>query len=346
MWNFRLFPEQASTIGGRVDAIFFFVTGLALLFAVPVATLIVYFAIRYRRGARVERLRTVHEGRGAASTWLLEGAWIAIPFFLSLGVFTWGARIFVDMMNLPPNGQDVYVVGKQWMWKFQHPTGQTEINVLHVPVGRPVRLTMISQDVIHSFYVPAFRIKRDVLPGEYTTMWFEATETGEYHLFCAEYCGAEHSRMGGSVVVLEPAQYQQWLSERGVGGGTGAVPEEQTTGLAGTGAQTMADAGAQLFQSIGCDACHRMDGSGAGPSLVGVFGSTVELDSGQTIEADAQYIRTSILDPNAHVVAGYPPIMPTYEGQLDEEQILLLVEYVRSLAAGELSEGDQEGEQE
>jgi cytochrome c oxidase subunit 2 len=215
------------------------------------------------------------------------------------------------------------------MWKFQHPTGQTEINTLHVPVGRPVRLTMISQDVIHSFYVPAFRLKRDVLPGYYTTLWFEATKAGEYHLFCAEYCGTEHADMVGRVVALEPNQYQNWLSQHGVGGGSGAIREDAAPDELAP--QSMAQSGSALFQSLGCSSCHQMDGRGVGPPLAGVYGSEVELQDGETRVADAQYIRDSILDPNAQVVAGYSPIMPSYAGQVSEEELLSLLEYIRSL---------------
>jgi cytochrome c oxidase subunit 2 len=239
---------------------------------------------------------------------------------------------------MPANGMDIYVVGKQWMWKFQHPTGQTEIDELHVPVGFPVRLTMISEDVIHSFYVPAFRIKRDVVPGEYTTVWFEATKTGTFNLFCTEYCGTEHSRMLARVIVMDAAEYQDWISQRAVGGGTSVIAEAS----AGEGATTegeapasMADAGAQMFQSLGCQSCHRDDGSGAGPTLVGLWGQEVELEGGQTVTADTEYVRRSILDPHSQLVAGYTAIMPTYEGQVNEEELNTLVEYIRSLGEGE-----------
>ncbi len=333
MWNIPIFPEQASTVAGRVDAIFGVVTGLAIFFAVSVAILIVIFAIRYRRGVRVERLEDAAEGRKSRPTWMLETTWIAIPFLMAMGVFVWGAQIFVDIYQFPPNGLDVYVVGRQWMWKFQHPQGQTEINTLHAPVDHTVRLTMISEDVIHSFYVPAFRIKRDVLPGYYTTLWFEATQPGEYHLFCAEYCGTEHARMVGTIIVMPQNQYQAWLSQRPVGSGSvrGVIAEGTGGGMVDEGAQTMAQTGEALFERLGCSTCHQMEGTGIGPSLVGVYGEPVELEDGQTIVADAQYIRDSIIDPNVHVVAGYSPVMPSYEGQVNEEELLQLVEYIRSL---------------
>jgi cytochrome c oxidase subunit 2 len=234
------------------------------------------------------------------------------------------------MYEMPADGLDVYAVGIQWMWQFEHPTGQREINELHVPLGRKVRLTMIAQDVIHSFYVPAFRVKRDVVPGRYTTLWFEATKTGSFHLFCAEYCGTEHSGMVGQVVVMEPRQYQDWLSQRPLDL-EHPIPEHITGDTAVAEAPSLASEGESLFQSLVCANCHRMDGSGPGPSLANLFGSEVQLASGETVVADEQYIRRSIIDPNAQTVAGYPPIMPTYEGQIDEDKLFQLVAYIRNL---------------
>jgi cytochrome c oxidase subunit 2 len=300
-----------------------------------VAALIVYFAVKYRRRANVERLQTFTHGRGHGQVWILETTWIVVPFFLALGVFTWGAQIYVDLYRMPAEGMDVSVEGRQGMWKFHHATAQTEINTLHVPVDRTVRLTMISQDVIHSFFVPDFRIKRDVLPGYYTTVWFQATKTGTYHLFCTEYCGAEHANMIGSIVVMEPNQYQQWLSRMPVGNNTGPIPEEMVGGGEARQPQTMAEAGANLFQSLGCSSCHLPDGSGVGPSLVGLFGRPVELQSGETVVADVQYIRDSITHPNAQVVAGYQPIMPSFADQVAEEELTSLIEYIRSLGGEE-----------
>ena len=334
MWN-RIFPEQASTIAPQIDPIVFVETILALLFAVPVAALVIYFAVKYRASARIARYVEVTEGRGRGETWLLETAWIVVPLSLALAVFGWGARIYFNVYALPAEGMDVYVVGKQWMWKFQHPTGQTEIDELHVPVGYPVRLTMISEDVIHSFFVPAFRVKRDVVPGEYVTAWFEATKPGVYDLYCAEYCGTHHSRMLGRIVVMEANRYQQWISQRGIGSGTSAIPEDRAAPAPPSGEETpatMADAGEELFQTLGCNSCHLMEGGGVGPSLVGLWGREEELADGTTVIADMEYIRRSILDPNAQIVAGYPPAMPTYEGQIDEEELLMLIEYIRSLS--------------
>ena len=339
MWN-QLFPERASTIAGQVDLIFAVVSGLALLFAVPVALLVIFFAVRYRSSKVRDRFVDPREGRERGETWILETSWIVVLLVLSLGVFGWGARMYYDIYAMPANGMDVYVVAKQWMWKFQHPTGQTEIDELHVPIGFPVRLTMISEDVIHSFYVPAFRVKTDVVPGDYTRVWFEATETGSFDLFCAEYCGTDHSRMRARVIVMDAAEYQQWISQRGVGGGTSVIPEESggQENLAGegeSGEQTpssMADAGAELAVNLGCTSCHHDDGTGVGPSLVGIWGADVELEDGQMRTVDEDYVRRSILDPHSELVAGYPAIMPPYDGQIDEEQLLMLIEYVRALS--------------
>ncbi|MDQ5851058.1 MAG: cytochrome c oxidase subunit II [Chloroflexota bacterium] len=325
MWNIPLVPERASTIAGKVDAIFYALTLLSLAFAVPIAVLIVYFAVKYRSGAKVDRTGAPHENMA------IEMSWIVIPLGLALGTFTWSSLVFLEASRPPARSLPIYVVGKQWMWYIQHPTRQREINELHVPIGQPVRLIMSSQDVIHSFFVPAFRIKQDVLPGRYTETWFEATKTGEFHLHCAEYCGAQHATMGGRVVVMEPAQYQEWLS--GGGGGEGTGQTDQPASLAATGEG--------LFQQFGCNGCHRPDGGGAGPSLVGIFGRPQPLQGGQTAVADEQYLRESILNPNARVVAGYQPIMPPYQGQISEDQLLALIEYIRSLGTNQQTGGQQ-----
>jgi len=246
----------------------------------------------------------------------LELLWIAGPLAVSLVMFFWGAKIYAQMNNPPADSMDVYVVGKQWMWKTQHLGGRREINELHVPLGRPVKLTMTSEDVIHSFYVPAFRVKMDVLPGRYTTMWFEATKPGRYHLFCAEYCGTNHSGMTGWVVVMEPSQFDEWLSGEG----------SQESPVA---------AGQKLFQSQGCTSCHGQNGEGGkGPPLVSVYGSTVRLEGGQSVEADESYIRDSIRNPQAQIVEGFrQPLMPAYyKEQLSEENLLQIMTYIKSLA--------------
>lgn len=309
MFDFPFIPESASTISGQVDLLFYALTALSILFTFGVTVFIIFFAIRYQRGAQVNRANPPHEDTRIELTWTI------IPFFLALAIFGWGTSIFFTNSNPPADAMEIYVIGKQWMWKTQHPNGKSEINALHVPVNQPVKLIMTSQDVIHSFYIPAFRVKKDVLPGRYTTLWFEATKTGEYHLFCAEYCGAEHAKMIGTVYVLDEAEYQRWLG--------GAV--------AASGGQTMASAGEALFQQQGCISCHANEDGGRGPSLVGIFGETQELASGETITVDEAYLRESILNPQAKIVAGYSPIMPAYDGILSEEEVLQLVDYIKSL---------------
>jgi cytochrome c oxidase subunit 2 len=243
-------------------------------------------------------------------------------------MFAWGASLYFRFSTAPSHALSLYVVGKQWMWKIQHPEGRREINELHVPVGQPVKLTMTSEDVIHSFFVPAFRMKMDVVPGRYTTTWFEATKAGEYHLFCTEYCGTEHSRMIGRVVVMEPVEYEQWLSGgNGAARAPGEAPEV---------------AGARLFQEQRCMTCHGgpIGGMVLGPPLAGLFGTPVKLRNGETVIADESYIRESILNPTAKLVAGYQPLMPTYQGQISEEGVLQLIAYIRSLgqAGGQTAE--------
>jgi len=220
------------------------------------------------------------------------------------------------MKRSPANTIDIYVVGKQWMWKIQHPEGKREINELHIPIGQPVQLTMASEDVIHSFYIPAFRTKKDVVPGRYTTLWFEANKLGEYHLFCAEYCGTQHSTMIGKVTVMEPDAYQNWLS-------------------GGIGGETMVQAGERQFQQLGCHTCHKEVSGGRGPSLVGVYGKPVQLDNGGTVTADEAYVRESILNPQAKIVHGFKPIMPTFQGQINEETLIQILTYIQSLGEAE-----------
>ena len=330
MWDFPLFPEQASTVAGKVDALYFALILLSAIFAVPISILIVYFAVKYRTGARVDRTHPPH------ASMKLELAWIVIPLALAMGIFVWASSLYLEISRPPARSLQIYVVGKQWMWKFQHPEGQREINELHVPVGQPIKLVMASQDVIHSFYVPAFRVKQDVIPGRYTEVWFEATTTGEYHLHCTEYCGAQHADMGGRVVVMDPGEYQAWLSgARGPGAVAGGPEEGVPSG------RSMAATGEELFQQVGCSGCHRPDGGGVGPSLVGVFGQPQPLEGGQTVIADEEYIRNSILMPNDQIVAGYEPVMPSYEGQLGEEQLLQIIEYIKSLGTSQPQEDQQ-----
>ena len=307
MWSGTpLFPEQASTMAGRVDNLYFFLLAISTFFSVLIAGLIVFYAIRYRRRDPLSVGEVLH------GMMALEIGWTVIPFIISMVIFVWGASVFFAISRPPDETLNIYVVGKQWMWKFQHLDGQREINELHVPLGRDVKLIATSEDVIHDVFVPAFRVKADVIPGRYVTIWFRATKPGRYHLFCAEYCGTRHSGMTGEVIVMEPAEYQAWLSGGGQGG-------------------SLADAGQQLFNELACNTCHRPDAQGRGPVLDGLLGKTVTLQSGDTIVADEAYVRESILNPSAKITAGYQPIMPTFQGLVSEEQLLELIEYVKSL---------------
>ncbi len=304
--QFPLMPVQASTISGEVDHLLYFLLAVAVFFIVVIFAAIFYFAIRYRRRSDAELPEPVH---GSVP---LEILWSVIPFGLTMVMFTWGASLYFRMNRPPDNAVQIYAVGKQWMWKLQHMEGQREINELHVPVGRPIKLTMTSEDVIHSFYVPAFRVKQDVLPGRYSTIWFQPTKPGKYHLFCAEYCGTKHSGMTGWIYVMEPQEYQAWL-----GGGAAAG--------------SLADNGQKLFQDLACANCHKLDGTGRGPNLAGQFGRTIQLSSGGTVAFNEDYIRESVLQPAAKVVSGYQAIMPTFQGLVTEEGLVQLVEYIKSL---------------
>ncbi len=303
--NFPLWPDRASTTAGSVDALYIFLLIVTALMTALIFTAVIYFAARYRRrpGVLAEQI----EGSTP-----LELTWSIIPLFVFLAIFGWGAVVYFKGRTPPRDSTEVYVVAKQWMWKLEHAEGQREINELHVPVGRDVKLIMTSQDVIHSFYVPAFRMKQDVLPGRYTVEWFRATKPGTYHLFCAEYCGTTHSGMIGSIIVMEPAQYEAWMS----GGTTGPLSAT----------------GEKVFAELGCVTCHRSDTQGRGPNLQGVFGKPVLLEDGRTVTADENYVRESILDPGAKIVNGFKPVMPTFQGLVSEEQLNALVAYVKSLS--------------
>jgi cytochrome c oxidase subunit II len=307
MWSGTpLFPESASTMSGRVDTLYFFLLAIATFFTILIASLIILYGIRFRRRVPDSIGRAIVGGAG------LEIAWIVIPALITVVIFVWGASVFFAMSRPPDETLNIYVVGKQWMWKFQHLDGQREINELHVPVGRAVKLIMTSEDVIHDVFIPAFRLKADVVPGRYTHIWFQATKAGRYHLFCAEYCGTRHSGMIGQVVVMEPVEYQTWLS--------GGVAEG-----------SLASRGGKLFADLTCNSCHRPDAQGRGPVLVGLFGKAVTLQNGETVAVDEAYVRESILQPSAKIAAGFQPIMPTFQGIVSEEQLLELVEYVKAL---------------
>jgi cytochrome c oxidase subunit II len=310
-----LFPPRASEMARDIDLLFFTTLGVLIFFSSLIAILIFYFMVRYRRKSPSQ---VGKEPQG--NTMLLEAAWIIVPLIISLVIFAWGAQIYFAAARPPSDAKQFYVVGKQWMWKVEHPSGKREINELHVPRGQAVKLKMTSEDVIHSFYIPARRVKADVVPGRYTTLWFNADTVGTYHLFCSQYCGAEHSRMVGRVIVMEPTQYELWL------------------GGANTGAPASIPAGEELFVSKSCNTCHRPETAARAPMLWGLFGKNVLLRDGQTTTADETYIRESILNPAAKIVDGYQPIMPTYRGQLSEEEIIQLIRYIQSLKSNAVDE--------
>ena len=311
-----LFPPSASTAATHLDRLMLALTLLMSTVIIIVGALLVVFCIRYRRGARMPRANAPSRSRR------IELIWSTGPLLVFLGIYAWAAHDFLELARVPADAMPVFVVAKQWMWKLEHANGRREISELHVPVGRPVRLTMTSQDVIHSFYVPAFRIKQDVVPGRYTTLWFEATQTGEYDLFCAEYCGTQHSLMRGRIVVMSPADFAAWLDR-------------------GTQQPSMAQRGFALFRSYGCDGCHGANSSVHAPKLDGVAGRTVALADGRNITADDTYLRDSILLPARDVVAGYAPIMPSYAGQIDEADLMAIIRYLDEGAATQGDEDEQ-----
>jgi cytochrome c oxidase subunit 2 len=311
MGRLSLFPPQASTTAAEVDALYIFVIGVSVIMTVLIFFCVFLFALKYRRRDPGERPKPIH---GSIP---LEIGWSVIPFAIMLVMFAWGTELYYKNYTPPANTYDVYVTGKQWMWKIQYPDGQREINELHVPTGRPVKLTLASEDAIHSLYIPAFRIKHDVVPGQYETLWFQATTPGRYHIFCAEYCGTGHASMGGWVTVMDPASFENWLA----GGSSGG---------------SMKDRGEALFTQYGCATCHAPDGSGRGPSLQNVFGRPVQLEDGHVMTADEAFVRESILNPSAKVVVGYTrDIMPVFQGQISEESLLQLIVYIKSLSETE-----------
>jgi len=304
------FPEQASTTAGGVDALYIFLVAVSLFFGTLIALLVVGFAIKFRRRSDDEAPKAIHGNLA------LEIIWTVIPLGIVLLTFLWSAQLFFTVHRVPKDAMQINVVGKRWMWKLQHMTGQREINELHVPVGMPVKLVLTSEDVIHSFFVPAFRIKKDAVPGRYNTIWFEATKPGRYRLFCAEYCGTQHSGMIGWVIAMEPTTFQAWLAG-GAGGGS------------------LVAAGEKLFGELACVTCHRGDSGARGPNLEGLFGNPVKLADGSTVVADEAYVRESITTPTAKIVAGYQPIMPTFQGLISEEGLMQLVAYIQTLKPAE-----------
>ncbi len=315
------FPAaRASTAAPAQDLLFTAVTLVALVFSLGIAVAVVFLAVRYRRGSKVDRSNPPQYNHH------IEMAWTFIPLAIALGLFAWAAWLYFIIVRIPPNAMEIHVVGKQWMWKLQHPQGRWENNELHVPAGRPIVLTMTSEDVIHSFFVPAFRLKQDVIPGLYTQMWFTATRPGEYPLFCAEFCGTLHSKMKGRVVVMDPADYDRWLRE-------------------GTNPNTLVAAGERLFRGWGCSGCHNAGSSVRAPLIEGIFGRPrpvqiprpnvpLEKIPAETIIADRTYIHDSILLPEKVVAAGYRPIMPSFKNRITEEEILQIIAYLKARSPG------------
>lgn len=305
----RFFPDSASSVSHEVNALFITLLVLCGIVAVAIAAFLIYSAIRYHRRGENEM------GDQTRNNIPLEATWIVTPLVLFMGMFVWGAKIYFDIERPPDDAIPMYAVGKQWMWKIQHPEGQREINELHIPVGKPVKLTMTSEDVIHSFFVPAFRTKQDVLPDRYTTTWFEAIKPGKYHLFCAEYCGTKHSGMIGWVYAMSPRDYQTWLAQ--------GAPEG-----------SLASTGEKYFHQFGCANCHHFDSQGRCPDLRNLYMRPVQLTSGQTILADDSYIREKLHDPNAQIPWGFSPgVMPNFTGVLSEEEIVALISYIKALGS-------------
>jgi cytochrome c oxidase subunit II len=302
------FPEAASSFAWQVDYLYFYLIAVSVAFTIPIVVALFVFAVRYRE---TEKFATPEEMHGSM---VLETVWSIIPFVVSMTIFLGGAIVYFNQYTPPDDAMEIFVVGKQWMWKIQHQTGQREINELHVPVGKRIKLTIATEDVLHDFAVPAFRTKIDAVPGRYTYLWFEPTVAGKYHLFCAEYCGLNHSGMGGYVYVMEQRDFDNWLS----GNVSGQTPVEQ---------------GKDLFMNkLGCASCHTGGPAQRGAKLEGIFNHEVRLAGGATVTADEQYIRNSILNPSAQIVEGFQPIMPTFKGQVTEEQLNSLVAYIKSLS--------------
>jgi cytochrome c oxidase subunit 2 len=304
---------QASSYAARVDWVMGAITLVGLFFATVVAATIIFFAVKYRQGSRVNRTLPGHEGIA------LELTWTMIPLVIAIGLYIWSTSVYYSMVRVPRGAMDVYVVGKQWMWKMQHSTGRWEMNELHVPVGRPIKLTMISEDVIHDFGIPSMRVKQDVLPGRYTETWFEPTRVGRYHIFCSQFCGTNHAIMGGYVTVMEPADFEKWMA----------------TGNVNT---SLASAGERKFRELGCTGCHGANASVRAPNLEGIYNQSVPVqlaDEGMrttVVKADDRYLHDSILLPEKEIAAGYQPIMPSFKGRVTEEELVQIIDYIKSLS--------------
>jgi cytochrome c oxidase subunit 2 len=321
--NFALLPYEDSNYAEHVDAIFVSLLVLCSLITLAVFIVIIFFSVKYRRGSQADRSHRPSEKMEIG----IEFTWIIIPFVIFIGLFIWAGNVYYEMFSPPADGVAIYVIGKQWMWKIEHATGQREINQLHIPVDQNIILTMTSQDVIHDFDVPAFRIKHDVLPGRYSRMWFKATQTGTYHLFCGQYCGDFHSLMIGDIIVMTPADYAAWLQH-----------EDPNT------SETLASEGSRYYHALGCSGCHESSQVVRAPSLVGLYGVPVPLQSGQVVKADDDYLRDSILQPSKDICAGYQNIMPAYQGSLSEEQVIALIAYIKSQRSASPSDPSKDNE--
>jgi cytochrome c oxidase subunit II len=319
MFNLPIAPEQASEFAPEYDKLFWMTTALTVFFTVVVGVGIIYFAVKYRKGSKANRHNPADTHMG------LEITWSVIPLVLGLVMFFWAAKLFVDSRTPPKDAMELFVIGKQWMWHIQHPNGVRENNRLHVPIDKPIKLTMISQDVIHSFFIPQFRIKQDVLPGRYTTQWFKPTKIGRYNLFCTEYCGTQHSEMGGYVTVMSQPDYQAWLAR----GGDDAEDEVLTPEMEGQ----------KIWDRLSCGNCHAAEDNERGPSLHGIYGTKRSLQGGSSAVADHAYLRQEILDPYKRMTAGYDKTMPVYKADLSEEQVLYLIAYIKSLGSRPPAEG-------
>src|SRR6185437_5931421 len=305
--KFPVFPPEASEVARHTDHLLFALLTISAITMVVVFGPMIYFLFKYRRGNKADRTPV------ELPEMKIEITWTVIPTIVFVGLFAWGARVYWRIERPPADAMEINVVGKQWMWKIEHPEGNREIDELHVPVGRNIKLTLASQDVIHSFFLPAFRVKQDVVPGRYTTLWFRADKIGTYHLFCSEYCGTHHSAMTGSVIVMPPEAYEQWLKQ-------------------GAPGPSMAQEGEKLFREYGCSGCHVNSTIVHAPPLNGLFGRTVPLQTGKFVTADEAYLRDSILLPAKDIVAGYTNDMPSFQGHLNEEDVMKLIAYIRSLS--------------
>jgi cytochrome c oxidase subunit II len=304
--NFPIFPKEASTTAAQTDDIYFFLLGFSAFVIAIIFLPMIYCLFKYRRGKRANREPL------KVSTTKIEVTWTIIPTILAMGLFAWGADVYFYEEVPPGNALQINVIGKQWMWKIQHQEGEREINALHIPVNRAVKLTLASEDVIHSFFVPAFRVKQDVVPGRFTTEWFKATRVGTYEFYCSEYCGAGHSKMRGKVYVMTPSDYENWLAQN--------RPQN-----------TLAQSGEKLFRQLGCSGCHVNSSAVHAPPLEGLYEHLVPLSDGTFVRADDKYLRDSILLPKSQIVAGYQPLMPTYEGRINEDELLQVLAYIKSI---------------